>query len=70
MSVALAILQLCLYGIHDLEKLPEGDKVIKENLPKLKQGIQLWISQKTMIGGDSFGCKMRKASEEKQVILL
>ena len=67
--VALKILQLCLYGIRDLETLPEGDKVIEKYLPKLKQDIQFWISRRNMIGGDSFGYKMQKASDEKQVML-
>ena len=69
LSVALKILQLCLYGIRDLETLPEGGKVIEEYLPKLKRSIQSWISQKNMIGDDSFGYKMQKASDEKQVML-
>ena len=70
MTIAVKILQLCLYGINGLETLTEGDNVIKNHLPKLKQGIQHWISQETMIGGDSFGCEMQKAPAEKGVMFL
>ena len=70
LSVAMMILQLCLYGIGDLETLPNGNKVIEDHISKLKEDIQFWISQETMIGSDSFGCSMLKVTDEEMVMLV